>query len=246
MNSQPAQPTHPLEAMEGMQRRRFLGLAAFASASVVGVGVGVGSSVAAPTVAHAAECIDQLSPPYSGGGGRWNDAARKAYIALHHVGGAGTQFKDPCPYAAPHTGCDSDEGRHINKYDFAVNGDGKIAVGGRYTNPAGCHARTCNCQATGIVMLGCFGGCGGAGDVATAAQKCGVGYVWRQTGIERRADKLKPHRYCDVENPCNGQQVGGPCPGERYVSYNAGNDYWSSAGLSLRSDILRYANGGTC
>lgn len=238
-NSQPAQQANPLEPMEGMQRRRFLGLAAFASAAVVGV------NVAAPTPAHAAECLETLAPPYPGGSGRWANAARRDYITLHHVGGSGTQYKDPCPYAAPYENCRT--GAMINLYDFAVNGDGKIAVGGRYTNPAGCHAKSCNCKATGIVMLGCFGGCSGAENVATAAQKCGVGYVWRQTGIERRAEKLKPHRWCNATDPCGSGDSGTSCPGTRYTTGGDPNtDYWNSNGLALRRDILNYASGGTC
>lgn len=240
MTTKPTPASHPLEQMGGMQRRRFLGLAAFASASVVGVGV------VNPTVAHAAgPCIEQFGPPYSGGGGRWSNAARKAYIALHHSGGS-DKFADPCPYAAPYSGCDSLPAR-IDKYDFVVNGNGKIAVGGRYTNPRGCHATTCNCQATGICMLGCFGGGNCAVDSATEAQKCGVGYIWNQTGIERRADKLKPHRYCDITNPCNGTRLGTPCPGTRYADgTSVGSDYWTAEGLTLRSQILSYANRGSC
>lgn len=172
--------------------------------------------------------------------GQWDNAARKAYIALHHGGAAGTQYNDPAPYAAPYTGCAT----AANKYDFAVNGNGKIAVGARYTNPKGCHATTCNCEATGVVMLGCFGGCGGAGDVATAAQKCGVGYVWNQTGIERKAAKLKPHKYCDQTNPCGGSRLGTVCCGTRYTG--TGTDYWNSTGLTLRGEILNYANVGAC
>jgi hypothetical protein len=173
----------------------------------------------------------------------WSNAARKGYIALHHVGAAGTQYNNPAPYAAPYTGCDT---TGLNKYDFAVNGHGTIAVGGRYTNPAGCHARTCNCQATGVLMLGCFGGCGGTGDIATAAQKCGVGYIWHHTGIAKDSSKLKPHRYCDVVNPCNGTRTGTICCGTRYTSGTASQDYWSSAGLSLRNEILGMANSGGC
>lgn len=51
MNPRPEPQVHPLEAMDGMQRRRFLSLAAFASAAVVGVGVAgpVTSAAAADT-----------------------------------------------------------------------------------------------------------------------------------------------------------------------------------------------------
>lgn len=239
MNTGPVPDPHPLESMDGMQRRRFLGLAAFASAAVVGVGI------ARPSTAHAAAsgCVDEDEPPYRSARGRWDDAERKNYIALHHVGASGRQYGDPCRYAAPEFDCAR---TGDDKYDFAVNGNGKIAVGGRYRNPDGCHARTCNCEATGIVMLGCFGGCSGPGDVATEAQKCGVGYVWRQAGISTKAEKLKPHKFCDIENPCNGQQVGGPCPGSRYTTSDPTNDYWNSAGLALRNDIRNYAIRGGC
>lgn len=231
---------HPLESMGGMPRRRFLGMAAFASATVVGVGTGVMN----PTVAHAApDCVDSVKRPYPGGRGRWSDVNRKKYIALHHTGGR-NQNEDPCLYAAPvpgvNGGC-ATTGK--DKYDFAVNGDGKIAVGNRYTYREGCHAKTCNCEATGVVMLGCFG----CGDTPTTAQKCGVGYIWNQTGIERRAEKLKPHRWCDLENPCNGESLGGTsCPGSTYTNLDPNTGYWNSAGIALRNEILNYANRGGC
>jgi hypothetical protein len=144
----------------------------------------------------------------------YSDAARKAYIALHHAGGAGTLYADPAPYAAPYSGCATANDR----YDFAVNGHGTIAVGGRYTNPSGCHATTCNCEATGIVMLGCFGGCDAPPDQATLAQACGVAYVWAHTGIGTAPEKMRPHRYCDQEDPCNGTYLGTPCPGTSVLS----------------------------
>jgi len=171
----------------------------------------------------------------------WSNAARKSYIALHHAGAAYTQFNDPAPYAAPYTGCAT----AANKYDFAVNGNGAIAVGARYTNPNGCHATTCNCEATGIVMLGCFGGCStGPVDTATAAQKCGVAYIWQHTGITINAGKLKPHRYCDVVNPCNGTRLGTVCCGTRYTTSSNANDYWSTEGVSLRNEIVSLATNG--
>jgi hypothetical protein len=166
-----------------------------------------------------------------------SDAARKTYIALHHVGGAGTQFHSPAPYAAPYSGCATNG----NRYDFAVNGNGVIAVGTRYRNPNGCHATTCNCEATGIVMLGCFGGCGGAGDIATASQKCAIAHIWKHLGIATEPEKLKPHRYCDQANPCNGNRLGTVCCGTRYTAHSPSSDYWSSAGLTLRNQIVNQA-----
>jgi hypothetical protein len=53
---------HPLESLSSIERRKFLGLAAFASASVIGVGV---ASSAAPAPAEAAEAdtAPQPAPP---------------------------------------------------------------------------------------------------------------------------------------------------------------------------------------
>lgn len=172
--------------------------------------------------------------------GLWSNAARKSYIALHHVGAAGTQYNSPTPYAAPYDNCATAN----NKYDFAVNGNGVIAVGARYTNPLGCHAKTCNCEATGIIMLGCFGGCGGAGDSATASQRCGIAAIWAQTGISRSSDKLRPHKWCDVVNPCNSTQTGTICCGTRYAGTSSANHYWTASGVALRDDILSLANNG--
>lgn len=167
-----------------------------------------------------------------------SDAARKTYIALHHAGANGTQFLNPAPFAAPYTGCATNG----NRYDFAVNGNGVIAVGQRYRNPNGCHATTCNCQATGIIMLGCFGGCSGPVEAATASQKCAVAHIWKHLGISTSDPaKLKPHRYCDRANPCGGSPTGTVCCGTRYTSTNAASDYWSSEGLTLRNQIASQA-----
>ena len=178
--------------------------------------------------------------------GIYGNAARKTFIALHHAGAAGTQYNNPAPYAAPYTGCATNG----NRYDFVVNGYGTIAVGARYTNPQGCHAITCNCQATGICMLGCFGGCGGSGDIVTLPQGCGVGYVWAETEIPLQSTKLKPHRYCDNARPCGGSYLGTVCCGTQYTNSSSTNDYWSAAGLTLRNDLLTLAtnfhNCGAC
>jgi hypothetical protein len=173
----------------------------------------------------------------------WSNAARKSYIVLHHVGSPGTFNNNPLPYVSPYT-CNPGS---TGIYDFAVGSAGQIAVGARYTNPSGCHAKQCNCEATGIVMTGCFGGNGcGSADTVSAAQKCGVAYIWQHTGITRDASKLRPHRWCKNTNPCNHSD--GPsdtvCFGTRYTHYNTANDYLNATGVGLRNEILSMANNG--
>lgn len=178
-------------------------------------------------------------------GGLYDDAARTGYIALHHVGASNTQFDSPGPYAAPYSGCATNG----NRYDFAVNGNGAIAVGGRYRNPAGCHATTCNCEATGICMLGCFGGCGTPADDTTLAQGCGVAYVWRHLPISIQSAKMRPHRWCDRANPCDGTTLGTVCCGTMFTS-GTSDDAWNATGRNFRDSLMslarNYRDCGTC
>ncbi|GAA2586624.1 N-acetylmuramoyl-L-alanine amidase [Actinomadura fulvescens] len=160
----------------------------------------------------------------------WDGIARKGYITLHHTA---TASSDTTNHTAP-SDCST------IGYDFQVLADGTIYPGGRKFESPGCHGRSCNCNSTGIALTGCFGGCSGNTGNAypTTAQECAVGYIWAHTGIPSGPGKIKPHRWCAFETPCDTPGTSTVCPGTNLTGNGgAASDYFNQAGIDMRNRL---------
>lgn len=166
----------------------------------------------------------------------WSTAPRKGWVIIHHAGSANSHTVYNGSFCA-------------SGYDFTIDRDGHIYVCRNNADtfyrwkkniPAGevWHASGCDCQAIGIMMHGCFGGCT-SGNVAGANenQKCSAGYIMSHLDMPNYdLIRIRPHAACHDWNPCNhSNPKTTQCPGDNYT----GPDHagWNDNGLTLRQQL---------
>lgn len=165
----------------------------------------------------------------------YSSTPRNDYAVMHHAGVANSHEVYDDRY------CESG-------YDFTIDRAGNIYVcrnnddtfyRWEHTPPDGAawHASGCDCDAIGIMMHGCFGGCG-SGDVSgpSERQECSFAFLLSHLEVADLASRLRPHRYCAPENPCNhADPTFTVCPGDNFTA--ASSDYWNNSGRTLRDRI---------
>lgn len=94
---------------------------------------------------------------------------RRNYIVVHHAGYAGSENNSAC------TVCYNPPSYF---YDFCIDRWGSVCDNGTWGQSCGGHAFQANCNTIGVMMQGCYGGCG-SGDLCclTDAQLCGLAWV---------------------------------------------------------------------
>lgn len=163
-------------------------------------------------------------------------APRRPYVMVHHTGAPNAHLDNTSVY------CNYDGGKG---YDFQIRWDGTIVNCGRWDDANGAHALGCNCDAIGIMLMGCFGGCSSGNVTApSAAQECSLAYLIAHLGTPGTTDRLRPHANCASWNPCdNPNPTATVCPGTNLTTTNTTNLNWDSAGVSFRNRVL---NKRTC
>ena len=109
----------------------------------------------------------------------YSTAPRRGYVMVHHAGYPNAHLDNTQVF------CNYDGGK---SYDFQIRWDGTIVRCAAWDDAVGAHALGCNCQAEGILLMGCFGGCT-SGNVAapSAAQECSLAYVMAHLGTSAQA-----------------------------------------------------------
>jgi hypothetical protein len=160
----------------------------------------------------------------------YSSSPRKGYVVIHHSGGPNNHTIETNAF------CNFSGG---GSYDFAVTRQGRIFVcsdsdGVLWRRTTGEHALGCNCRAVGIVMHGCFGGCGSGNVTAPSeAQECSVAFLMSHLETPDEASRVRPHANCVSWSPCGGG-TSTVCPGTRFTSGSS----WNSTGRAFR-DRLR-------
>jgi hypothetical protein len=161
-------------------------------------------------------------------------ASRRNYIVVHHT----TASQSSTALFTANSTCTNNPDN--TGYDYQVNANGSLYVGGRALVNPGCHATGCNCQSLGIGVQGCYSPaeCPGEPTTMTTSQVCGIATVsWWNCAPNTNAG-FRPHRYCVKEHPCGGTPVDKRCPGTTYTSAtDSSNGWWNSTGVTLRSQI---------
>lgn len=89
----------------------------------------------------------------------YSGAPRRAYVMVHHAGYPNAHQDTTSVLCNPQGVA----------YDWQIRWDGAILTCSVWNNTVGQHARGCNCEAIGIVLMGCFGGCT-SGNVSTGTR----------------------------------------------------------------------------
>lgn len=161
----------------------------------------------------------------------YSTAPRRGYVMVHHAGYPNAHLDNTQVF------CNYDGGK---SYDFQIRWDGTIVRCAAWDDAVGAHALGCNCQAEGILLMGCFGGCT-SGNVAapSAAQECSLAYVMAHLGTSGVSDRLRPHRNCSYWNPCaNPSPTATECPGRNLTNTSTTNQNWNADGVAFRNRIL--------
>lgn len=163
----------------------------------------------------------------------YESSPRNGWVIIHHAGSPNSHQVYDDRY------CESG-------YDFTVDRSGHVYVCRnnadtfyRWTRkpPAGevWHASGCDCQAIGIQMHGCFGGCA-SGNVngPSFSQKCTVASIMYQLNMPTGELRVRPHAACHSWNPCDHPSpITTVCPGSNFTDSNG----WDSNGITLRDDL---------
>jgi hypothetical protein len=160
----------------------------------------------------------------------WAAAPRRAYVMVHHAGYPNAHLDNTSVFC-PSSGI---------SYDFQIRWDGTIIVCGAWDDATGRHALGCNCEAEGVLLMGCFGGCS-SGNVAgpSASQECSLAYVIAHLGTPGITDRVRPHRNCFYWNPCdNPNPTSTVCCGTNLTTTSTTNQNWNSTGVAFRNRVL--------
>jgi hypothetical protein len=172
----------------------------------------------------------------------YSSAPRRGHVIIHHAG-----------IDNSHT---VEDGRFCRSgYDFTVSRQGRVFVcrnnadtfyRWQRTPPSGVawHASGCDCQAIGICMHGCFGGCR-TGNVlgVSREQRCSVAFLISHLRTPLSTERIRPHSNCSAWNPCNHRSPASTvCPGDLYTGRTTN---WNATGRALRDRLILEAENWT-
>lgn len=156
-------------------------------------------------------------------------APRRAYVMVHHAGYANAHQDNTSVLCDPNGVA----------YDWQIRWDGSILTCGVWDDTVGQHARGCNCEAIGVVLMGCFGGCKSGNVTAPgSAQECSLAYLISHLGTADIASRYRPHRNCFYWNPCaSPNPTATVCCGTNLTTTSTTNQNWNAAGVAFRDRV---------
>lgn len=162
---------------------------------------------------------------------RYSRAPRRAYVMVHHAGFPNAHQDNTSVYCDPNGVA----------YDWQIRWDGAILTCSVWDDTVGQHARGCNCQAIGIVLMGCFGGSacqGGSLLQPSNAQECSLAYLISHLGTADIASRYRPHANCFYWNPCaSPNPTATVCCGTNLTTTSTTNNNWNTAGVAFRDRV---------